>query len=233
MHLHTHTHTHKPPPLPQHSHQGCQSSAFRGNFAFFFFYFPLFWKWFSVFFEKSHKKKKKNRLPTPPLSAVRSALVNSRWRLGLPVCASSVSGWRSKVTYPLCIWNLMLAAILGVQRALPQRGGGEGDGLSNSIICTPSFSTLITLHTHTLSLSLSLTHTHTHTDIQGWQLLRFRHSMLLSVLYLRQKCYGHSNKIDPIFFSHPDLIAPLPPPLPLSLSKQNSAAKSQSSTALD
>ena len=75
-----------------------------------------------------------------------------------------------------------LGTRVGVQRELPRRGGGEGDGLvagwrmgskwsqefcpSNSSICTPSLSTLITLHTHTHihthSFSLSLTHTHTH-----------------------------------------------------------------------
>ena len=54
-------------------------------------------------------------------------------------------------------------AAVGVQRALPQRGGGEGDGLSNSSICTPSFSTLITLHTHTYSLSPSLSLSLSHT----------------------------------------------------------------------
>ena len=36
--------------------QGCQSSAFRRNSAFFF-YFPLFSKLFSSFFEKSQQKK--------------------------------------------------------------------------------------------------------------------------------------------------------------------------------
>ena len=60
-------------------------------------------------------------------------------------------------------------------------GGGGGDGFvsglrtgskwsqefypSKSSICTPSLSTLITLHTHTLSLPLSLSYTHTHTPL--------------------------------------------------------------------
>ena len=89
-------------------------------------------------------------------------------------------------------------------------------------------------HTHTLSLSLSLslTHTHTHTHIQGCQLIRFRCSMLWSVL----ACYTRAKnatvtyrKIDLILFSRPETQYPLFPAstLSLTLSKQRSAAKSE------
>ena len=40
--------------VPWHT-QGCQSSAFRRNSAFYF-YFLLFWKWFSAFLKKIAKK---------------------------------------------------------------------------------------------------------------------------------------------------------------------------------
>ena len=53
----------------------------------FFFLLSTFLKWFSTFFE--NHRKIFFRLPTPPLSHVRRALVNSRWCLGLPVFESS------------------------------------------------------------------------------------------------------------------------------------------------
>ena len=68
-------------------------------------------------------------------------------------------------------------------------------------------------HTHTLSLSLSLSLTHTHT-LPAASCCDFAVDTTVNpcVLCLRQNCYSHLNKINPIFFSHPEkLIAPLPP----------------------
>ena len=149
--------------------QGCQSSTFRQNSAFFFFFLlSTFLKIIFRGFEKSQKKNKKKNF-----SFTNTATIDCLKSFGKQSVTSWFAGmrffrFRSKfdsAVSSLSIRNLMLAAMLrvGVQRALPQRGEGEGDGLSNSSICTPSFSTLITLHTHTLSLSLSHTHAHTHT----------------------------------------------------------------------
>ena len=140
-------------------------------------------------------------LPTPPLSTVRRASVNSRWRHGLPVCASSVSGQSSKVPistrhsksdahgHAAC-WHTACAA------STRRRGGWWFIELQHLhlLLFHPHHFT----HTHTHSLS----HTHTHC-----QLLRFRRTVSPCVLYSRQKCYGHLNKR-----KSRDLIAPLPPP---------------------
>ena len=56
--------------------QGCQSSAFRRNSAFFSG-LPLFFKSFSAFFEKSPKKKKKRVSDTAAIGKIRRASVNS------------------------------------------------------------------------------------------------------------------------------------------------------------
>ena len=140
---------------------------FGGIPLFFFFTFRFFKNDFPRFLKNQKKKF---------LSFTNTATIDSSKSFG----KQSVTPWfagmrffrfRSKfesAVSPLSIRNLTFATMLrvGVQLALPQRGA-EGDGLSNSSICTSSFSTLITLHTHTLSLSLSLTlsytHTHTHT----------------------------------------------------------------------
>ena len=156
-----------------------------GEIPLFFFTFRFFENDFPRFLKKSQKKKKKKK---KKISFTDTATIDCSKSFGKQSVTSWFAGmrffrFRSKfesAASPLGIRNLTLAAMLrvGIQRALPHRGGGEGDGLSNSSICTPSFSTLITLHTHThthtraraythtrthsLSLSLSLSHTHIH-----------------------------------------------------------------------
>ena len=141
---------------------------FSAEFRFFFLLstflkmiFRFFWKIQKIFFF---------RLPIPPLYTVRRASVNSRWRLGLPVCASSVSGRCSKVPY------LHSAAWAASTR---RRGGWWFSGrmedgleviarvlpieLQHLHPPPPPFNPHHFTHTHTHTLSLSLTHTHTPT----------------------------------------------------------------------
>ena len=140
---------------------------------------------FRFFFWKTANKKIFFRVLTLPLSMVRRASVDSQWRLGLPVCASSVSGRNSKAPYlhtALKIWRPQPCCV-GVQHGLPGRGRGEGDHQTQAF-APPSF-------------PLSSHHTHTHTDIQGCQLLRFRRSMPRSVL----ACYTHTKNATVIYIS--------------------------------
>ena len=79
------------------NHQGCQSSVFRRNSAFFVCLFcfvfllsadlKIIFRFFKKIAPPPPPPPKKKifffRLPTPPLSTVRRASVNSRWRLGL------------------------------------------------------------------------------------------------------------------------------------------------------
>ena len=76
-------------------------SIFRFSAEFRFFSgFPRFLKWFSAFFEQSPKQKKKKPVSdSATIVRVRRASVNSRWRLRLPVYASSVSGQSSKASH--------------------------------------------------------------------------------------------------------------------------------------
>ena len=164
------------------------------------------------FFEKSKKKKFFSFTNTATIDRSKSFGKQSvtPWFAGMRFFRFR-SKFESAVS-PLRIRNLTLATMLrvGVQLALPQRGA-EGDGLSNSSICTPSFSILITLHTHTHTLSLSLSLSLT---LPAASCCDFAVDATVSpcVLCSRQNCYSHLNKINPIFFSHPEkLIAPLPP----------------------
>ena len=140
-----------------YQYQGCQYSAFRRNFAFFFTfrflknYFPLFLK--------NRKQKFFFRVPTPPLSIVRRASVNSQWRLGLLVCASSVSGRSSKAPYlhsALKIWHPQPCCVLAYSVDCLDEGEGR---------------VIIQLkHLRPLPfLSHHFTHTHTHTDIHWFR----------------------------------------------------------------
>ena len=238
---------------------------FGGIPLFFFFTFRFFKNDFPLFLKNRQKKKFFFfRLPTLPLSTVRRASVNSRCRLGLPVCASSVSGRCSKVPYlhsPLRTRNLTPTAMLrvGVRRGLLRRGwwcGGEGEGgdgfvaglrtgskwsqefyPSKSSICTPSLSTIITLHTHSLSpsLSLSLTHTHWHSGLPA-AAIWFCCSIPQSVIacYTCAKNATITYRKSTRFFSLTQrLHSPSSSPPPLPWSKQSSAPKSESSIVLD
>ena len=134
---------------------------FSAEFRFFFFLLSAFLKMIFRVFEKSHKKIFFFRLPTPPLSTVRRASVNSRWRHGLPVCASSVSGRSSKVPistrhsksdahgHAAC-WRTACAA------STRRRGGWWFIELQHlhPLLFHPHHFTHT--HTHSLSLSLSL-----------------------------------------------------------------------------
>ena len=118
-----------------------------------FFWLSAFLKMIFRFFWKIANKKIFFRVPTLPLSTDRRASVNSQWRLGLPVCASSVSGWNSKAPYlhtALKIWRPQPCCV-GVQRGLPGRGRGEGDHQTQAFAPPP------------FPLSSHHTHTHTHT----------------------------------------------------------------------
>ena len=61
-------------------------------------------------------------------------------------------------------------------------------------------------HTHTLSLSLSLSlsHTHRHSGLPAATISPYHAKVSPCMLYSCQKCYSHLQKIDPIFFSHPE-----------------------------
>ena len=163
--------------------QGCQSSAFRRNSAFFFFFtFRFFQNYFPRFLK--NRQKKFFSLPTPPLSGVRIASVNSRWRLGLPVCAffrfrskfESAASPLSGRSHAAC-WRIAWAASTGVKEGWWFSGGME-DGLEVIARVLP----FELQHMHPLPFHPYHTYTHTHTlslsltDIQGCQLPRFRPS---------------------------------------------------------
>ena len=147
-----------------HSYQtyvtGMSIFRFSAEFRFFFFFTFRFFKNDFPRFLKNHTPQKLFfRLPTPPLSTVRRALVNSRWRHGLPVCASSVSGRSSKVPistghsksdahgHAVC-WRTACAALTR------RRGGWWFIELQHlhPLLFHPHHFT----HTHTLSLPLPL-----------------------------------------------------------------------------
>ena len=171
----------------------CESgmSIFRFSAEFlFFFLLSAFLKMIFRVFWKIAKKNFFFRLPTPPLSTVRRASVNSRWRHGLPVCASSVSGRSSKVRYlhsTFEIWCSRPCYVLAYSvRCLNEEEGRV------MVYRTPAFAPPpfppSPLYTHTLSLSLSLSLSLC-LSLSHCQLLRFRHSMVGSVLvcYTRAK----------------------------------------------
>ena len=127
----------------------------------------------------------------------------------------SISGWstRSKFKAPYlharshaACWRTAMAASTKGRGGWWFSGGME-DGLEviARVLHPLPFRPHHFTHTHTLSLSLS--HTHTHTHFQVCQLLRFRRSMLWSVL----ACYTRAKnatitcrKIDLILFSRPE-----------------------------
>ena len=216
------------------SFAGMSIFRFSAEFRFFFFYFPLFKKLLSAFFEKSPPPPPNfyfSFTDTATIDCSKSfGKQSTSWFAGMRF---SVSGWStrskfgaSKFENSCDHFEPVLHPTTKPSPSPPSRGGSQGctplyantqHGCrcgetvlcpSNSSICTPSLSTLITshththTHTHTLSLPLIHTHTHTHTDIQGCQLLRFR-PMLWSVL----ACYTHAKnatvtyrKIDLILF---------------------------------
>ena len=76
--------------------QGCQSSAFRRNSAFFFFFTFRFFSNDFPLFSKNRRKKKVSVFDTATLGGFQRASVNSHGRLGLPVFAPSISGQSTK-----------------------------------------------------------------------------------------------------------------------------------------
>ena len=172
----------------EHTCSGMSVFRFSAEFRFFFFLLSAFLKMIFRFFLKIAKKKGFFSFTNTATKLIDCSKNFSKQSVTFwfAVCASSVSGRCSKVPYlhsgavsPLGTQNLTLTGTLHV-----------------GVQCLrPSLSTLITLlslslsHTHictlySFCLSLSLSHTRTHTDIQDCQLLRFRHSMLWSVLSL-------------------------------------------------
>ena len=148
---------------------GMSIFRFSAEFRFFFLTFRFFENDFPLFLKNQKKKRSFFRLPTPPLSTVRRASVNSRWRHGLPVCASSVSGRSSKVPYlhsAFEIWRSRPCCVLAYSlRCLRRRGGWWFIELQHlhPLLFHPHHFTHTHTHTLSLSLSLSLSHTHTHT----------------------------------------------------------------------
>ena len=199
--------------------QGCQSSAFRRNSAFLFFFFLLsaFLKLIFRVFLKNRTKKifffffvyRHRQFEEPDMRFFRfRSMFESVSPLG---CRISIRHLKSDARRHAACWRTELQCL----RSLP-------------------------FHPHhfTLSLSLCLCLTHTHTDIQGCQLLRFRRSMLWSVF----ACYTRAKNVTVTFrkstrFSF--LIqrlhnpSPSPPSSSLSRCKQRSAAKNESSIVLD
>ena len=151
------------------SHFGSKSGMsifrFSAEFRFFFFYFPLFWKWFSAFFEKLQTKKKIffSFADTATIDYSKSFGKQSvtSWFAGMrffrfrSMLASAVSplGCRISTRHSR---NLTLAAMLrvGVQHSRPLPFH-----LFHSLSLSVSLSVSLSL-----SLSLSRSHTHTHTQ---------------------------------------------------------------------
>ena len=152
--------------VQQTSHRDVNLPLFGGiplfvfTFRFFQNYFPFFWK-------IAPKKKKKIINDTATIASVRIASVNSRWRLGLPVCAffpfrskfESAESPLSGRSHAAC-WRIAWAD-----------GGRSRSDHKSFALRTPAFAhppfphsshTHTHTHTHSLSLCLSLSHTHTH-----------------------------------------------------------------------
>ena len=169
---------------------GMSIFRFSAEFRFFFFSLSAFLKMIFRFFLKITNKKFFSRVPTPPLSVVQRASVNSQWRLGLRVCSSSVSGRSSKALYrhsALKIWRPQPCCMLAY--SVDCLDEGEGRVIIELKHLHPPPFPLSSLYTHT--------HTHTHTDIQVCQLLRFRGSMPRSVL----ACYTHAKNATVTYIS--------------------------------
>ena len=203
--------------------QGCQSSAFRRNSAFYF-YFPLFSKLFSSFFEKSHQKKKKKKIitDTATIASVRITSVNSQWRLVLPVCAF----FRFRLKFESAVSPLSGRSHAACWRIAWADGGRSGSDRKSFALRTPAFAHPPFPHSsHTHTHTLSLSHTHI-TDIQGCQPPRFRRRGQSSHATLVPKILQSQKNRPDFIFSPRDSITPTP--LSLSLSKQRPAAKSES-----
>ena len=156
---------------------------FSAEFRFFFLLSAFLKMIFRVFWKIAKKKKKKKKI-----SFADTATIDYSKSFGKQSVTSWFAGmrffrFRSKfesAVSPLGIRNLTLTVMLrvGVQRALPQRGGG-GEGGGVMVYRTPAFapppflpSSLYTrihthtrTHTHTHSLSLSHTHIHWHSGL--------------------------------------------------------------------
>ena len=104
-----------------YNEQGCQSSAFWQNSALFLEGggegFCFFENHFLLFLKKMQKK-----LPvsdTATIRRVQRALVDSRWRLGLLVCASSVSGQSTKAMLQVVEQRKTIPRLTHLLRKLP------------------------------------------------------------------------------------------------------------------
>ena len=154
---------------------------FSAEFCFFFFTFCFFKNDFPLFFFFKSQ--------TIFILCTDTATINCWKSFGKQSVTSWFAGmhffrFRSKFESgvpPLGSQNLTPAAMLrvGVQRGLPWRGR-VGGWSSNSSICTPSLSFLITLHTHTLTFRAASCYD-------------FAIACHVSpcMLHSRQKCYGH------------------------------------------
>ena len=182
-------------------------SIFRFSAEFrLFFLLSAFLKMIFRFFWKIKKNFFLFRLPIPPLHTIRRALVNSRWRLGLPVWASSISGQCLKVPY---LHSALMLAYSATRRGRWWFSGGMEDGLEVMARVLPielQHLHPLPFHPHHFSLSLSHTHTHTHTHsgLPAATISLYHATISPCMLYSCQIGYSHLQKINPIFFSHPE-----------------------------
>ena len=197
---------------------GMSIFRFSAEFRFFFFDFPLFWKWFSAFFfEKSPP-------PPPPkffFSFAETTTIDSsknfgkqsvtswfagmrffRFRSNFESAESPLSLRKSDARSHVACWRTAWTASTRGRGGWWFSGGMEG-GLV--VYATPAFapppfppSSLYT-HSLSLSLSLSLSQTHTHsfgaTSCFDFAMAFYTRAKNATVTY---------RKIDLIFFSHPE-----------------------------